>query len=221
MKMTPYEIVIVLVAAVILSGCNPSKLSSHYSLDNTSKIAKASPEKEAINVEQKIALYTQALEKLNKKVTYLSVENAAKTNWTYLGYQIKLATTDARGNVVNHLSRANTKLSFSDLQIDSCPTGMMCTLVYQPYVTAQINSECQSASYRMQESFIVGTSMSLESNYFWTVVAGEKTPNCTGTEEKEFFTDLSSEIIRNDLLIFVSDNFLYIQSNGLTFFFTK
>ncbi len=219
--MTQIEILAFITSALLLTGCNPSKLSSHYSINNTSEIAKSAPEKEAINVDQKIALFTQALEKMNKSASNLTIQKAAKTNWTYLGYQLQMLTTDSRGNVVNHVSRANTKLNFSDVQIDTCPVGMYCLLVYQPYVEVQLTSECQKASYRMQERIMMGSSMVPESNFSWTVVSGEKTPNCSGTDEDEFFTILSRETIRNDPLIFVSDNFLYIQSNGLTFLFTK
>ena len=221
MKTTQIRILAVITSALLLTGCNPSKLSSHYSINSTSEIAKAGPEKEAINVEQKMALYAQALEKMNKNATFLTVQNAAKTNWIYLGYQAKMLTTDSRGNVLNRVSRANTKLNFSDLQVDSCTASMVCVAVYLPFVTVQLASECQKASYRMHERIIMGGSTAPESNFSWTILTGEKTPNCSGTDEDEFFTVLSREIIRNDPLIFVSDNFLYIQSSGLTFIFTK
>lgn len=221
MKMTQFEICFAIAALTIFMGCNPSKLSSHYSLGTPSQIAKAAPEKEAINVEQKIELYNQALQAMNKNTSSLSLERAAKTNWNYLGYQLRFSTTDGRGNVMNRLSRANTKINFSDLQIDSCPAGLYCIMVYQPYVTINLLSECQKAAYRMQENRINGSSMAPQSQFLWTVVSGEKTPNCTGTDEDDFFLELSREMTRNDLLMFVSDQFLYIQSNGLTFIFSK
>ena len=223
MKLTQHEILIsatTIISLMLFSSCNPAKFSSNYNLSSSTKSSNTNPEKEAVDVEKQLALFTQALEKLSRSSSFLKIQDAANSTWKYLGYRAKLSPIDGRSSYANVLSRTNSTLSFSELRQDQCPSGMMCIQVYRPYVETRLVTQCQNAIYTMSENLIVTASMAPTANYHWTVVSGHQTPACEN-EDEAFFTTLSKQIIQNDPLILVSDNFLFIQSSSITYMFSR
>lgn len=220
MKTTQIEMLLVTLFSVLFFGCNPSKLTSKYHLSASADISKAQPENPQINVEEQIALYNKALEYFDKPHSVVTVQKAELTNWTYLGHRINYATTDGRGTASHILSKTQTSLEFSEVRQDACPPGMLCTLVYKPYVVASLSSPCQKASYQMNEQVLVNNDHQIEYNFSWTVVSGEKKPSCNSADER-LFSEFSMSVPQNYSLVTTSGNFLFIQFSGIVFIFSK